>query len=168
MKIKNYYLTAEISDGMSYFFFNINWYLQLYDYPSRILKMKMFRNDVYGKPEGGSTSVWTVSPCHVFESSHWLASLAVVRDQSGISFASGTCGLVKINNRNIERQRAAYGASSLFGGDASATRLLSLFMVQQEEDKCSAVTCDEAWQGKNAKPHKLCVRQAGGRIWNRA
>jgi len=57
---------------------------------------------------------------------------------------SCTCGLVKINNRNIERQQAVYGTSSLFGGDAAAIRLLSLFTVQQEEDKCSAVTCDGA------------------------
>lgn len=62
------------------------------------------------------------------------------------SLSCGTCGLVKINNRNIERQQAVYGTSSLFGGDAAATRLLSLFTVQQEEDKCSAVTCDGAWQ----------------------
>jgi len=39
-----------------------------------------------------------------------------------------------------------YGTSSLFGGYAAATGLLSLFTVQQEEDKCSAVACDGAWR----------------------
>lgn len=39
--------------------------------------------------------------------------------------------------------------SLLFGGDAAATRLLSLFTVQQEEDKCIAVTYDGAWRRRH-------------------
>jgi len=47
----------------------------------------MFKNTRFTNlPEGESASVWTVSYHRVFESFHWLASLGVVHDQSGISF----------------------------------------------------------------------------------
>lgn len=153
---------------MSWVFFKkiyIYNYIIIYFF-SHTLKMKMFKM-MFG------IQVYQKVDLHLFELFH-RASMYSNRLTSwhrqpsfaikAASLSSGTCGLVKINNRNIERQQAVYGTSSLFGGDASATRLLSLFMVQQEEDKCSAVTCDEAWQRKNAKPHKLYVLQATRRI----